>query len=322
MTDAATAPVRRASRFWRRAALGTAIAGVILIATVAWLLRDPLPYMMQRRSSLEGSVLEVLQRDSAHVNERVLLQAASGLEVSIIIRRPRNIAEPVAAATMRRPVFLILGGHRTGDHAATLIPDTDGNIIAAMAYPFEGDVGIKGLAVVGAVPLIRRAIMDTPPAIMIALDYLLSRPDVDSTRVELVGASFGAPFACLAGALDERVTRVWSVYGAARLYDQVELNMRRNISFAPARHLVTAVANVLGAGPRLAPEYWAPQIAPRPFIMVNASEDERMPREGVLALYEAAGDPKELIWLEGQHLHRSRPDVLARLVETVLQRAN
>ena len=50
-------------------------------------------------------------------------------------------------------------------------------------------------------PAIRGAIFDTPPALMLAADYLLGQPDADPRRLEVVGVSLGAPFAILAGAL-------------------------------------------------------------------------------------------------------------------------
>jgi dienelactone hydrolase len=107
-----------------------------------------------------------------------------------------------------------------------------------MAYPYDGDVRVKGLAVVPAVPRIRQALLDTPAAVFLAIDYLLTRPDVDPARVELVGASFGTPFATVAGALDPRVTRVWSVHGAGEPYTLMSHNLRKSVPWGPARALV------------------------------------------------------------------------------------
>ena len=55
--------------------------------------------------------------------------------------------------------------------------------------------------------------------------------------------------------------------------------------------------------------------------MINAVDDERMPRAAVMALYERAGEPRELIWLPGIHVQSNRKDVLRSLVNTVLERA-
>jgi hypothetical protein len=281
-----------------------------------WLARDPVPYFMARRDTTWRPEVTAPPAVDDHVTERVRLHAANGLRVDMQLRRPVDST----SAPVRRPVFLILGGYATGDRAAQLIPDTRGNIVVALAYPYDGNVRVKGLAVVPVVPALRRAILDTPPAVMLAIDYVLSRPDVDSNRVELVGASFGTPFGTVVGALDPRVTRVWSVHGAAWPYRQIELNLRRRMG-TPVRQGVAALATLFASGWQLDPARWAPRIAPRPFIMINARDDERMPRDGVDALYAAAQSPKEQIWLDGPHVQGNRREVLAGLVDAVLLRS-
>lgn len=300
--------------------------GLVLGAAVAWLLRDPVPHFRARHGTLVETRVEALTRSDAFANERVVLRSSSGLRSELLLRRPVDPAPPTdavraAQAPVRRPVFLILGGYETGERAATLIDDTAGNIVVAMAYPYDGDVRVKGLAVVPEVPRIRQALLDTPAAVFMALDYLLSRPDVDPSRVELVGASFGTPFATVAGALDPRVTRVWSVHGAGETYTLISHNLRKSVPWGPARAVVAGLANVLAAGPRLAPERWAPLVAPRAFIMINATEDERLPRAAIMTLFDSARHPKELIWLPGLHVQSNRAEVLQGLVRTVLQRA-
>src|SRR5690606_30650158 len=120
-----------------------------------------------------------------------------------------------------RQLFVVLGGHERGKGAAALIGDTRGVIFASMEYPFDGDHRAKGLAVLAQVPAIRRALFDTPPAVSLALDYRLTRPDVDPTRVELMGASFGSPFATIAAARDQRVTRLWLAHGGGDTYAMI-----------------------------------------------------------------------------------------------------
>jgi hypothetical protein len=188
-----------------------------------------------------------------------------------------------------------------------------------LSYPFSGDRQPNSLTFVREIPRIRRAFLDTPPAIMLALDYLLARDYVDTSRVEGAGVSLGAPFVSIAGALDKRFTRIWAIHGSGGSYRPLEQNMRQTISFAPLRYIAASIANVIIAGPRLDPVHWAPRIAPRPFIMVNADADERLPRSTIEALYRSAREPKELIWLPGGHV-RADSATLNRLVEIVMQR--
>jgi dienelactone hydrolase len=156
---------------------------------------------------------------------------------------------------------------------------------------------------------------------MLALDYLSARPDVDTTRMEAVGVSLGAPFVCIAGALDPRFARVWAVHGSGGAYAPLEVSLRRSISNKPIRVTAAAIASVIIAGPRLDPVRWVPQIAERPFVMVNAVDDERMPRRSVEALFASARDPKEIVWMDGGHVHADAATI-QKLVAIVLPRVS
>jgi uncharacterized protein len=154
---------------------------------------------------------------------------------------------------------------------------------------------------------------------MVALDYLWRQQGIDTTRVEAIGVSLGAPFMSIAGALDKRFARVWVLHGSGGSYVPLEANMKRNIPVPPVRALAAGIANVIINGPSLDPVHWAPQIAPRPFMMVNASDDERLPRRAVDALYASAREPKEIVWMSGRHVHSDR-ETIQRLVGIVMTR--
>ena len=298
-------------------------AFLLLGGMTLWLLRDPAPRFAERRSTLVAVEEGPVDVSAGHVSQPVRLQASSGLSVDLLVRAPDSPPEEeLAPGSGGRPLLLILGGYRTGEQAAMLVEDTRGTVVAAMAYPYDGPVNFEGLlAVPRYVPRIRRALLDTPPAVQLALDHLLSRSDVDPTRVELVGVSFGSFFAAVAAALDQRVTRLWLIHGAAQPYTLFEHGLQRSVPHRAPRAVVAAVANVLAAGPRLAPELWVPQVAPRPVIMINALDDERLPREAVEALYASAREPKEQIWLTGQHIQPNRQEIVQQLVDVVLSRA-
>ncbi len=279
----------------------------------AWLLRDPLPYFQQRRSSLSGVVESDAILDDGYELQPVRLVASSGLEVELMVRRA------VADSARRLPLVVLLGGHATGRSAARLLGDTRGLLVAALSYPFTGNHRPDPVTFVREIPKIRTAFLDTPPALMLALDYLMRRPDVDTTRVEAAGVSLGVPFVCIASALDQRFTRTWAIHGSGGSYVPLEMNMRRTIPFAPVRLPAAVIANVIIAGPRLDPARWVAHIAPRSFVMLNAEGDKQLPRHVIEALYRSAGHPKQLVWLRGTHV---RPDtsVVRALAAMVVER--
>ena len=302
------------SRRSGRAALGllAIVLAAALASFAAYLLRDPLPRFRERRSQL-ASVETGEPLDSAGyrlTTTRVV--AKSGLAVELTVRRP-------LADSGRLPLAVILGGHYGSRRAMRFLGETPGVMVATLSYPFTGDPRPDALTFLRDIPKIRAAFLDTPPAVMLALDYLTSLPDVDPARVEAVGVSLGAPFMCIAGALDPRFARVWVLHGSGGSYVPLEANMKRNIPFGPLRMLAAGIANVIIAGPKLDPVRWVPRIAPRPFVMVNASDDERLPRSAVDALYAAAREPKEQVWMAGGHVHGDR-ETIQRLVAIVMDR--
>jgi len=297
------------------ALLGLALLEVAaLIGVVLWLLRDPEPVFAAHTGALvRVDTLEVTE-DDGHRESVVRLTNDKGLMVTLAVRRPTR------AAPVRRPAFLILGGAERGRGAAKLLADTRGTIVAAIDYPFDGDLKAKGLAIVAQVPAIRRAFYATPPAVTLVLDYLSADPEVDRTRMELMGASFGAPFATIAAARDPRVTRLWIAHGGGRPYLMLETGLRREVSSKLLRVPLAGLGTLLVSGPRFAPEHWVGRVAPRPVVMLNATEDERIPPESVQALWEAAQDPKEQIWIDGPHMLGSRPQILQAIVDSVMVR--
>lgn len=293
-------------------ALPIVVAGVVAVGAAAalWLTRDPEPHFARRRGALLAAHTVDVRADTGSVTTVHRLTGSSGLAVTIAVRRPRD------APAGPRPVFVILGGYRAGAAAADALPSLKGHTVVGVEYPFTGDLGVRGAAVLGQVPAIRAAMLDTPPAVSLALDWLLLRPDVDSTAVELVGASFGAPFATIAAARDARVSRLWLLHGAGKPYTL----MRDGLRGTPwgMRHAAAGLGYLLANGPRMRPERWIGRVAPRPVVMINAADDERIARDAVDVLYAAAGDPKRILWLPGPHMTRSRTAVLRALVDTVV----
>jgi len=292
-----------------------AMAGLMTAAGVVGVLAlrfdDPAPAFPARRGTVAAVTRDSATIENGHRIEAVTVRSTSGVTVPMLVKRP--LEERPA------PLVLILGGHATGRDAARLIPDTRGRVVVALSYPYTGPHRMKGLDVLKWAPDIRQALHDTPPAIQLALDWLLQQPWVNAREVHGVGASLGTPFMTVAAAIDRRITHVWSVHGAGRSRDLLAHNAKESMPalFAP---LAGTLADVIVAGPYLTPERWVARIAPRPFMMVNATEDERLPRPAIEALYAAAAQPKQIVWLPGKHVQRNRPEVVRALVTTVLER--
>jgi len=108
------------------------------------------------------------------------------------------------------------------------------------------------------------------------------------------------------------------VHGAGLHYRLLSHNTRPLIRSKPVRAVAKQAIYTYMAGRRFSPDVWVGRVAPRPVVMVNAADDERLPREAVLALYDSARAPKRLIWLPGKHVQGDRPEVVRALVATLL----
>lgn len=301
---------RRPARRVPRVALLLLGLSLAAVGGVAWLVRDPTARILERRGGIARVEIELVRAGEAYRDEELRLVSTSGLEVELAIRRPAG------ESARALPTALILGGNRTGRDAAWLVEAGRGTVVAALSYPTR----VQRIEGPSDAFDVRRAILDTPAAVMLAMDHLVSLPEVDPARVELVGVSLGAPFACVVGALDHRFRRVWSIHGGGdplRLFDHA---LAKDVGFAPAR-VVAAFSIALAAhGFELAPEAWAGRIAPTPFVMVNAEGDRRIPRTCVETLYAAAREPKELRWVEGAHVSGRDEEQVRALCALVLER--
>jgi dienelactone hydrolase len=296
-----------------------ALAGLALTATPALWVADHLcprsDYFVRRRGVLIAAEVKPDQLASgAFLSETVRVTADTGLTVDLRVLRP-------AKQTRALPLVVLLGGHETGRDAVEIVGDPGQLVVAALDYPYQGPDRVRGWRQgITVVPLIQRGLLDTPPAISLALDWLERQPWVDRQKVEIMGVSLGAPFAAVAGALDRRFRRVWIIHGGADNRTWLEHNLRNRVKNDRLRAGAAALVYLLTYGRSFESGQWVARIAPRSLIVIGAQDDERLPRRLVERLYAAAGQPKELIWTKGGHINPDRPEIVRQLLEVVRSR--
>jgi dienelactone hydrolase len=116
---------------------------------------------------------------------------------------------------------------------------------------------------------------------MRAVDYLLTRPDVDRARIGITGFSLGGAVSWYAAAADQRLSVIVPVCGGAGTYDALVQNQRQtgyhSQYFYPA--------GFLKLFPGDQPEVFA-SLAPRAVLVVGRDQDQGMPVEGLRKLKE------------------------------------
>ena len=281
-----------------------AIAGFMAFVIDAG--RDRDGYFLERH----GTDFDVAARQSGSGNS-ALMRLTSGTGLDVIIR----VIRPLPATARPLRTLLIIGGHRTGSRAVELADNPACCNIVAIDYPMDRELESDTLAsMLSSVRSVRRASLDTVPAISLVVTWLEDQEWVDKQRIELVGASLGVPFATTAAALDARIDKLWLIHGAADNNVWIHYNVA-----------------LRGTGPWLQPVYtkliyWLlyadnfdtgsriRSVAPRPVVIIGARDDERTPAGQTEALFALAGEPKELLWTDGAHIEPDRREIVSRLL--------
>ncbi len=298
----------------RRLLLILAVPGLAVILTVVWFVFPRGPRSAEEVLSEKGElrVATILERSRAHgvTTEDVQLASTTGLEVRALVQSPGETGA-------RYPAVLLLGGMRTGRTAILHVPkDQHPMVWMSIDYLYEAPPSFPDVAsILYAVPEAEKGIEKTLSALCLALDYLESRPDVDPERTILAGGSLGSFLAVICGGMEPRFEGVVSLYGGGDIREIVEANLPW--PSALSRGVVARLLNPW-IGP-LDPSKFVEDVSPRPFLMVNGSGDTRIPRNCVLDLYEKAGEPKELIWMDTEHRIQDEVELMAEATGIVLQ---
>ncbi len=288
-----------------------------IIVFFGWLvfpvLTDPSRHFMERKGTLSFVEQERIFPFGDSTITETTLHSSSGLTVKLSYRIPLD-------KTKKYPLVLLLGGHKTGRNAVRLVPARQDMVIAAISYPYNAPAKVTGLDLLRYLRVYQAAFRDTPPAVMLALDYLLSQAVVDEQQIEAVGVSLGAFLITSPVAMDERVKRLWLVHGAAIPDVVIEHNIRQRFHNGLVRVMMAKLLTILSSGHYLKAERWLPLISPRPVIAINSRQDERLPFHTVTALHRALVQPAEIIWIEGQHITPGREAVVQQISEIILKR--
>ena len=114
-----------------------------------------------------------------------------------------------------------------------------------------------------------------------ALEYLLSRKEVDPKRIGMTGASGGGYNTWITAALDDRISVVVPVVGTSDFYEQIHVT--RDLDWYAAAehcHFVPGLIQYANNHELVA------AIAPRPLLIIAASVDQSFPITGVRAVHE------------------------------------
>lgn len=221
------------------------------------------------------------------------------------------------------PAFVLIGGFRTGGEVIQIIARRPyiarlGAFIT-LDYPYTGPEEFSGLDILPYVPRIRKGLFDGVESIRLALDYLDREEGIDTSRIVLLGVSLGAFYAVDAGGVDPRPDAVMAFMGGGDLKSLFEWSLQRT-GYVRNRFLYVPLAELISLMIRpLEPKRLVGRIAPRPYIQVSAENDVMVPESNALALFEAAGEPRKLIWIPAPHVLPGMQELIEQMI-TIAQR--
>ncbi len=153
-----------------------------------------------------------------------------------------------------------------------------------------------------------------------SISHLLESGFVFDSWVGLYGASFGAAIAVCTAAQDPRVQVVAL---RAPVYDTIQIArssliktiIQQTLESDPSQiHQMEEPAireailqRMLEDAKRFNPMHEVSKISPRPLLIIHGSDDEEIDLAGVKRLYELAGEPKQLVIVDGADHVLSNP---------------
>ena len=120
-----------------------------------------------------------------------------------------------------------------------------------------------------------------------AIDFIETREELDAQRIGYYGISLGGITGTIFCGIEDRI----KVPIVALAGGQMNLLYEKEALSTEAKNFVSIVE----------PLNFVKQIAPRPFLMLNAKNDEIVPPLMSKLLYRAAQEPKEIIWYDAKH---------------------
>jgi hypothetical protein len=215
--------------------------------------------------------------ESRAIRHEFALDVAGGEPVPSILQLPRS--------SDRVPGVVLLHGfssrkERMADSIGRSLADR-GVASVAIDLPLHGtrDGGLEGLSLRNPLDLVQKWKLAVREA-NAAIRYLSEQPAVDPRRLAIAGYSLGAYLAVIV-ASEAPLVRAVALAAGGDLPETTPFAALVR-TFADPRKAVRALAG-------------------RPLLMVNGRFDRTIQPAQARALFEAAGEPKEIHWYDGGH---------------------
>lgn len=148
----------------------------------------------------------------------------------------------------------------------------------------------------------------------IVLNFLSDMGEVDRGRISVMGFSGGAAVSVYVAAKDLRVSSIIACacptkfrFAADAERAKSAIEHFRNIGIIRDQDFPPSIERWIDGFEEVSPLNWIDKLSPRPLLIIHGTQDEVVEPSSAWALYERAGEPKDIIIIEGAG-HRLRVD--------------
>jgi fermentation-respiration switch protein FrsA (DUF1100 family) len=152
------------------------------------------------------------------------------------------------------------------------------------------------------------------------VDYLMALPEVDKSRLSLLGFSGGAAVSVYLASQDKRVSSVAACACPAEFTKLGEvpslIEHYRSIGAIRDKDFPPSAEEWFNGFKTVKPIDYVAGISPRPLLLVHGSQDEIVDVGEAHRLYDRAGEPKKLAVIDGAgHRLRQNEEAMAAVLE-------
>lgn len=270
------------------------------------------------RARLEAQVnREVASRPLTFTEEEFKFTIPSGKVLTARLLVPSK-EEGVPA---RLPVLSVFGGFERAEKLLELVHPKVPVIVATFEYPFDAPQKFEMPGSLKYAPHAKQAVADMFDAIEELHKTLRQRDDVDASKISVLGASFGVPFALGAAAADPSISGVVLVHGFGDVPGTVEYQLiqkwkpRYGVFARPVAWMLSRLGWFYLDAP--APEQSARRLTSRQRVLVISAEtDSYVPTAASNRLWEAlesSSSHHERFMTPGDHVEADSEE----LIETI-----
>ncbi len=156
-----------------------------------------------------------------------------------------------------------------------------------------------------------------------AIDYVWALPEVNQSRLSLLGFSGGAAVSVYVASQDDRVSCVAACACPVEFTFLTKVNQPqsivdhfRSIGTIRDKDFPHSIQDWFGGFEQVSPIKYVAKIAPRPLLLVHGSQDETVEVSAAHRLYAEAGESKQIIIVDGaRHGLRQNEQAMAIVID-------